>query len=657
MTLEEYVKKAFNEEYSSLVKGMFVENLEGLKRDLSDYVAKYLGFDPKLCKRISLNSSLISSALKEAEGFERYSDRSDDFSYLRERVWEAANGDYAIAYEYYLEQNVDSIREDYVYDMNENGYEGTFEQYLIDYDDYDGSDCQDFIEKNLELSESDWLKVLGDDGHDTIVEDVFNLDKDYYEYSLMNELLETLGLFEYDPDNDDAENIRYNRYGEKIYEGPIEHDFDNIGEYFFRKYINSEFINEIGLYVEDVKYVFNASVYTPQTTLLKVQQLKDVLAVLKDTVSKLTIEPSLIDNPKVTFVSTVEDADFKAMEEARSLGLHTALVDDKFENLDIHSKFAPYIDTVYFGNGLGSVQGSIRFPNFDGEFVLLSNRKLKRYLGAMYLEDKGNFAYFINRCRVYSDASLYITEFEAGSKATFTIGLYEGEGTFDFRLNAQTPVKLNFTPIGEVNPWGRPKLNEVVYSVDTSSKVDIDLDSFFENSSYVQKPIFVGLYTEEIKNLILNKETENYFLPDALPQSKPSVSGFFPSQFDPSQATVLAIPQPSSILSSRLHTNSRRDVKFDILYIGSMPQRSVPFVHLRLNKTNQFNRKKVYLSGTDKRGSYFENVAVYSKYEFDVQGCVFYKCFFINLDIPKGSVAVDSTHINYDLVLEQAISP
>jgi uncharacterized protein YjbI with pentapeptide repeats len=88
-----------------------------------------------------------------------------------------------------------------------------------------------------------------------------------------------------------------------------------------------------------------------------------------------------------------------------------------------------------------------------------------------------------------------------------------------------------------------------------------------------------------------------------------------------------------------------------------MPQRSVPFVHLRLNKTNQFNRKKVYLSGTDKRGSYFENAAVYSKYEFDVQGCVFYKCFFINLDIPKGSVAVDSTHINYDLVLEQAISP
>lgn len=665
MTLEEYVEKLWNQEYAHNVRASFVDNLESLQFDLPTTVFKHLGFDPTSCKRISLKCELISSALREAEGFERYRDSRDDFSYLRERVWESANGDYTIAYKEYLEQNANGIREEYEYDVDEDEQNDvTWEQYLIDYD-YGKSECQDFIEKELELSESQWAKVIGYSGHDTIVDDVMYSETSYDEQHLFNELLETLGLFEYDPDNDDEDdddddsgNWRYNSYGEKIYKGPIDSDFGNIGEYFFRKYINSEYINEIGLYVEDVKYVFNASVYTPQTTLLKTQELKDVLVELKDKVSKIRIEPSLIENHKVTFASTVEDADLKVMKEAKALGLHTALVDDKFENLDIDSKFAPYIDTVYFGNKLGSVQGSIRFPKFNGEFVLLSNRNLKWRLGAMYVEEKDNFAYFVNRCPIYGATTLYIDSFEAGIKASFTIGLYEGETTFDFRLNALTPVRLNFTPIGKNNQWGRPTiLNEVVYCVDTSSKVDIDLDSFFENSSYVQKPIFVGLYIEEIKKLILDNDTENYFLRSNV-QSTPSVRGFFPSQFDPSQETVLVISEVG-VLSSRLCANSRRDVRFDILYIGRFFRngRDLPFEHLRLNDTNHYVVDSKQIKFYDRRGIYYHNTYFFEYYlDTDYQGSVFYKCIFVNSDVPKGAVAVESTQIHYDLVLDDPTS-
>lgn len=659
MRLEEYVAKQFIEQYSHQVKAIFVEQLEELEYEFKDKVFTYLGFDPKSCKRISLESKLISSALKEAEGFKRHRDRGDDFSYLAESVWKEANGDKKIAYEEYLNQFLDDVREEFEYevDFDEQIYDNAaWEEYLENYD-YDKTDCQDLIRSKLGLSESDWFKVLGDGGAETIFDNALSSDQSYCKNSLIDELLNGLGLFYYDPDEEYA----YTQYGKDHYQGPIKKNFENLEEYFFRKYINSEFINEIGLYVEDVKYVFNASVYTPQTTLLKVQQLKDVLVELKDKVSKITIEPSLIDNPEVTFASTVKDADLKAMKEAKALGLHTALVDAEFENLDIRSEFAPYIDTVYFGNdGLGSVQGSIRFPKFNGEFVLLSNENLKWYLGAMYLEEQGGFAYFRNRVYVGHAANLYITDFEAGSKATFTIGLYEGEGTFDFRLNALTSVKLGFTPIGKVNQYGSLVKNEVVYSVDTSSKVDIDLESFFKNCSLKIKPIFVGLYIEEIKKLIFSNES-SIFLKLHQDISEPKVMGFFPSQFDPNQTTVLVVPKYKSPLYWRLFTNSRRDVKFDILYSPLAPESfgksHLVFEHIKGNKTNQYVLNMMpHVSRTDQRGKHFENRAVFYDSNIDFEGSVFYKCFFVNSDAPTGTVAFKPIHSNYDLVLQEATS-
>lgn len=656
MRLEDYVEKLFLQEYSHQVKAIFVEQLELLEYEFKDKVFTYLGFDPKSCERISLKSKLIASALKEAEGFERFRDRGDDFSGLAESVWKEANGDKKIAYKEYLNLFLDDVREEFEYEVDfDEQDDAAWEEYLENYD-YDNTDCQNLIRSKLGLSNSDWLKVLGDGGIDTIIDAAMSLDQSYCRTYLMNELLNKLGLFDYDPDEEYA----HIRYRENRYQGPIDADFENLEEYFVRKYINSEFINEIGLYVEDVKYVFNASVYTPQTTLLKAQQLKDVLVELKDKVSKITIEPSLIDNPKVTFASTVEDADFKAMKDAKTLGLHTALVDAEFENLDIRSEFAPCVDTVYFGNSLGSVQGSIRFPKFNGEFVLLSNENLKWYLGAMYLEEQGDFAYFRNRVYVGYAANLYITDFEAGSKATFTIGLYEGEGTFDFRLNALTSVKLGFTPIGKVNQYGSPVNNEVVYSVDTSSKVDIDLDSFFENcysgSRKVGYPIFVGLYIEEIKNLILRDE-DSIFFKD---HNFFSLKGFFPSQFDPNQTTVLVVPKSKSPLYWRLFTNSRRDVKFDILYYPDAPESfgksHLVFEHIKGNKTNQYVLNPLYPSRTDQRGRYFENRAVFYDSDSDFQGCVLYKCYFVNSAAPTGTIAFKPIHSNYDLVLQEATS-
>jgi hypothetical protein len=656
MNLYTYVEKMFNEEYANQVSRVFQEQLELLGSRFKNKVFTYFGFDPELCKRISLKSKLISSALKEAEGFERYAARHDDFSHLAEKAWDESNGEYPIAHAAYLDHFEDEVREEHAnYNLDYDG-DVTWEEFLDDYDV--GNQIyyyKERITEELELSESDWRKVLGYAGSDAIVDEAYRSDQDYDQAGLMNKLLSELGLFDYDPDEEYASESEYNMYEEEDYRGPIKSDFGNLEDIFFRKYINSEFINEIGLHVEDVKYVFNASVYTPQTTRLKVQQLINVLVGLKEKASKLIIEPSLIDNPKVTFVSTVKDADLEAMTEAKTLGLHTALVDAEFENLDISSDFAPCVDTVYFGKNLGSAQGSIRFPKFNGEFVLLSSEKLKWYLGAMYIEERGNFAYFANGCSIYGDADLYITDFVAGSKATFTIGLYEGEDTFDFRLNALTSVKLGFTPIGKVNQYGRPIKNEVVYCVDTSSKVDIDLDSFFENCLFIKiKPIFVGLYVEEIKKLIFSNE-RSIFLNDS--QSEPKVKGFFPSQFDPNQTTVLVVPKYKSPLYWRLRTNRRRNVKFDILYspyaptyfrIGSISE--VP-EHLEDNK--KYNKKHITSSITDQRGSYFENSVIFYDLDLGFQGCVFYKCIFINSDIPVGIIAVDPIHMNYGIVLEE----
>jgi len=652
MNLNEYVEKQFNSECAHQVRAIFVEQLELLGSRLEDKVFTYFGFDPELCKRISLKSKLISSALKEAESFERYSARGDDFSSLAEKAWEESNGEYPIVYAAYVDQFEDEVREEHANYNLDYGDDVTWEQFLINYDVGQQDDCKERITEELELSESDWRKVLGYAGSDAIVDEVMNSDQDYDHAGLMNDILKELGLFDYDPDEEYVNESKYNRYREEVYRGPIKSDFDNLEDIFFRKYINSEFINEIGLYVEDVKYVFDSQLYTPQTTLLKVQQLIDVLLGLEEKASKLIIEPSLIDNPKVTFISTVKDADLKAMKEAKSLGLHTALVDAEFENLDIRSEFAPCVDTVYFGKNLGSVQGSIRFPKFNGEFVLLSSEKLKWYLGAMYIEEEGYFSYFVNRCRIYVDADLYITDFVAGSKATFTIGLYEGEGTFDFRLNAQTPVKLDFTPIGKVNQYGRPIKNKVVYCVDTSSKVDIDLESFFENCDFKIKPIFVGLSIAEIENLILSDE-QSIFLYNR--QSEPKVKGFFPSQFDPNQTTVLVVPEYRSPLYWRLFTNRRRNVKFDILYSPSAPSNILVPEHLKRNEKNHYvyTNIKNLQNITDLRGRYLENIIVRCDLDFEFQGCVFYKCFFINSDVPIGTIAVDPIHINYGIVLKE----
>ena len=113
MTLEEFTEKSYNEEYANQVKSMFVEQLELLGSSFKNKVFTYLGFNPKLCKRISLKSKLISSALKEAEGFERYRDRNDDFSGLAEKAWEKSNGEYFIAYAAYLDQFEDKVREEH----------------------------------------------------------------------------------------------------------------------------------------------------------------------------------------------------------------------------------------------------------------------------------------------------------------------------------------------------------------------------------------------------------------------------------------------------------------------------------------------------------------------------------------------------------------
>ena len=183
-------------------------------------------------------------------------------------------------------------------------------------------------------------------------------------------------------------------------------------------------------------------------------------------------------------------------------------------------------------------------------------------------------------------------------------------------------------------------------------------DSFFENCSYYINPIFVGLYVEEIKNLTLS-DKQSIFLNDQ--PSEPKVVGFFPSQFDPIQTTVLVLPNFKSPLYWKLFTNRRRNVKFDILYSPYAPtyfnknNRYIVPEHLERNETNHYVSKAYNdYKKTDLRGGYLENTIVRCGSYLDLQGCVLYKCFFLNSYVPVGTLALEPIHMNYDLVLQEA---
>lgn len=607
-TFTEFIESKYNELYADAVASPVIELMESLEHDICERIFDDLGVGPILRKRINLKSALIARAVEEARSWKRYSDRGEDFSDLAREVWDHIQVGYEAVYPLLLECRRDEFEERYREALEEGwADEETLEDYFYALD-LQSEDNTKSIIKHVEASDFFWESLLNKSHNatDALYEKVQDraADDRYSQTYLLEEVCKTLDI---DPEG---------------------HSEDEIAEAFEEKYGDLDWEGEnLLLYVDSVLYVFNAAVYFPETAQLKSEEVLQILDALFTRFPHIKIADKWTTNPTLYYMLPKNDLSdvLPHVKDAKSRGMQVPIVVEDHESFEVPAGIGAYIDTVYICRSSGAPPSSIISPDFQGDLVLVNNIQTVKWLSAMYLESTGHLAYFINRAAPYSWAVEEFISCSLGRQSRIIVELSNFRRYFDLRIESMSPTSLTFF----ADPSDKCSTN---FYIDVSENVDIDLQSYFDNSALVAD-LFLGIYLRDMQAMLAKGK----------PEYLRKISGLYLSQFDTVDRSVLAYNRSFDF---KIYTSSRSTATFKVVYEEYHNRADTP---LLLGKEG-YTMPNLSKYPKDQRGRYVAN-AIVEQDDVAREGTVFYKCFFTDENYMRTSIAVSPINLEFDLVL------
>lgn len=607
-TFTDLIESKYNETYTDVVTYPVIELMESLERDICERIFDNLGVGPVLRKRINLKSALIARAIEETRSWQRYSDRGEDFSGLARKVWDHIQVGYEAVYPLLLECKRDEFEERYRQDLEEGLVLGTetLEDYFYDLD-LQSEDITKSIVEHVEASDFFWEHLLNKSHNaiDALYEEVQDYtSSDYYSRDyLLNQVCEILGI---EPDG---------------------HHDNQISEAFIEKYDLAGGDKGLELYVDSVLYVFSAAVYSPETAQLKSEEVLQTLDALSARFPNIKIEDKWTTNPTLYYMLPKNDLSdvLPHVKDAKSRGMQVPIVVEDHESFEVPAGIGTYIDTVYICRRSGAPPSSITSPDFQGDLVLVNNIQTIEWLSAMYLESTGHLAYFVNRAAPYLWSVEEFISCSLGRQSRIIVELSNLRRYFDLRIESMSPTSLTFS----ADTSDKCSTN---FYIDVSENVDIDLQSYFDNSARVAD-LFLGVYLRDMQAMLAKGK----------PEYLKKISGLYLSQFDTVNRSVLAYNRS---FDSKIYTSSRSTATFKVVYEENRNRADTP---LLLGKEG-YTMPNLSKYPKDQRGGYVAN-AIVAQDDVTREGTVFYKCFFTDENYMRTSIAVSPINLEFDLVL------
>lgn len=412
-------------------------------------------------------------------------------------------------------------------------------------------------------------------------------------------------------------------------------------------------LKDLDYYIDDANYFFNAASFTPTQVLEQVEFLVNTLRRIEDKVPQIEVKDTSFPG-KVIYASHIKDADIAKMIESKRLGMQACLITDtpivrygstKYEDglyYDVPSEFAPHIDTVYLAmpdtNFEPDIYISLTFPNFKGQFTVLTNEASLDLLGK---NNKNHYGLYYKQ----PSPSLYL-HIDAGDNASLSIELYDMCETFDLRVTSKQNLTVDF--LDGLRDYSTAR--NLSLSVDTGPKTKFLIPKF---SIKKLQALYMGYSIPEL----IRYKTDYKKGKESL-----KLSNVFPTQFEVMDKTAIAYNKSFSKYGTGIWLNLRRKVEFKVVYLGRYPNKWVgngppQFPHLNSRGAVMFYSDFTTQIGDsnlgekDARGAYIHSKIIDSNdFTETCVGATLYKCFFID-KVPEKTLSIGSLNDEVDITI------